>query len=158
MIEILLNNEIDFPIPATLEKSVRAIMEDHGFTDGEVSLAVVDDPTIHTLNREHLQHDYATDVLSFVLDRSESAIDGEVIVSCDTATENAAEYGWGAQDELLLYFIHGCLHLVGYDDHNDEDRAAMRAGEAKYLALVGIEPPKNHEQRVMAHAAEDPPE
>lgn len=158
MIEVLLNNDIEFPIPAMLEQSIRAIMADHGYSDGEVSLAIVDDPTIHTLNREHLQHDYATDVLSFVLDRSDTSIDGEVIVSCDTATKNAPEYGWTAQDELLLYFIHGCLHLVGYDDHNDEDRATMRVGEAKYLALAGIAPPQDHEQRLMAHAGEDPPE
>ena len=158
MIEVLLNNDIEFPIPASLEQSVRAIMADHGFTDGEISLAIVDDPTIHTLNREHLQHDYATDVLSFVLDRSDTSIDGEVIVSCDTASNNAPEYEWTPQDELLLYFIHGCLHLVGYDDHNDKDRAAMRAGEAKYLALAGVDPPEAHAQRVMAHSGEDPPE
>lgn len=158
MIEVLLNNDIEFPVPTKLEQSVRAIMEDHGFTDGEVSLAIVDDPTIHTLNREHLQHDYATDVLSFVLERTESSIDGEVIVSCDTATKNAPEYGWGPQEELLLYFIHGCLHLVGYDDHNDEDRAAMRSGEAKYLAFADVDPAEAHAQRVMAHAGEDPPE
>jgi len=150
MIEILLNNDIEFPIPESLEPIVKAIMEDHGFNEGEVSLAIVDDPTMHQLNREHLQHDYPTDVLSFVLESAKPMLDGEVIVSCDTAQKVAPEYSWSAQNELLLYFIHGSLHLVGYDDHNDEDRAAMRAKEAEYLVAAGIEPPDDHTKRVLA--------
>ena len=150
MIEVLLNNDIAFPVPASLEPTVRAIMEDHGFHEGEVSLAIVDDPTMHQLNREPLQHDYPTDVLSFVLESAKPMLDGEVIVSCDTAQKVAPEYRWSAQNELLLYFIHGSLHLVGYDDHNDEDRAAMRATEAKYLVAAGVEPPHDHTKRVLA--------
>ena len=149
MTEVLLNNEIDFPLPTSLEKVIHAILQDHGITEGEVSLAIVDDPTIHQLNRDHLQHDYATDVLSFVLDKSDNELDGEVIVSCDTATKVATEYGWSAQHELLLYFIHGCLHLVGYDDHCDEDRLAMRNAEVKYLSVAGVDAPAGHADRVL---------
>lgn len=151
MIEVLLNNDIEFPVPESLEPTVRAIMEDHGFYEGEVSLVIVDDPTMHQLNREHLEHDYPTDVLSFVLESAKPMLDGEVIVSCDTAQKVAPEYGWSAQEELLLYFIHGSLHLVGFDDHNDADRAAMRAAETKYLKRAGVEPPDDHTQRVLAN-------
>ncbi len=91
-------------------------------------------------------------------------MDGEVIVSFDTAAKVAPEFGWSTQEELLLYVIHGCLHLVGYDDHNDEDRAAMRVGEAKYLAKAGIECPESRlghtatPQPASARAEEDAPE
>ena len=124
-----------------LRAAAGAILADAAYREGELSIAVVDDPTIHDLNRRHLQHDYPTDVLSFVLEEGPGRLSGEVIVSADTATLNAAEYGWPAADELLLYVIHGVLHLVGYRDKADDEVAAMRAAETKYLRRVGVEPP-----------------
>ena len=63
------------------------------------------------------------------------------IVSADTAVEYALDYGWPAEDELLLYVIHGTLHLAGHRDKADDEVVAMRDAEAKYLRLAGIEPP-----------------
>jgi probable rRNA maturation factor len=60
-----------------------------------------------------------------------------VIVSADTASRRAAEFGWQMQDELLLYVIHGTLHLTGFDDKTDSDRAVMRAKEEQYLRSLG---------------------
>lgn len=124
--------------PAQFEQVTAQILEDAGFTDGTLSIAVVDDPTIHALNVKFLEHDYPTDVLSFALEQRDHYLDGEVIVSADTASANAADYGWPAKHELLLYVIHGTLHLVGYRDKSDSETAAMRAAEAKYLAAAGI--------------------
>lgn len=118
-----------------------AIATDAGYTAGALSLAVVDDPTIHELNRRHLAHDYPTDVLSFPLLDDPPRLEGEVIVSADTARANAAEYGWPAEDELLLYVVHGVLHLVGHRDKSDHETAAMRAAEARYLRGAGATPP-----------------
>ena len=118
-----------------------AILADAGYFEGELSIAVVDDPTIHELNIRHLQHDYPTDVLSFALLDEPPRLEGEVIVSADTAVEYALDYGWPAEDELLLYVIHGTLHLAGHRDKADDEVAAMRAAEAKYLRLAGVEPP-----------------
>ena len=139
MMEIFLHNKVDFGLSEIgLKNVVGRILADHGIHHGEVSLAVVDDPTMHELNRRHLQHDYPTDVLSFVLAREDDVLDGEVIVSADTATNTAAEHGWSAEAELMLYFVHGCLHLVGYDDRSDEDRLTMRKKELHYLSLSEI--------------------
>ena len=55
------------------------------------------------------------------------------------ATERAADYGWPPEDELLLYVVHGALHLVGYDDHSPEDAPIMHAKEREYLQLVGVD-------------------
>ena len=144
MIEVSLHNETDFEVSRErLESVVRKIAVDHGYQMGEVSLAIVDDPTIHRLNREHLQHDYPTDVLSFLWE-SHERLEGEVIVSADTATANAAEYHWPPQDEVLLYIIHGTLHLVGYDDHSPGDRETMRNREADYLRWSGVNLPTTH--------------
>ncbi len=124
-----------------IRRVAAAILADAGYREGDLSVAVVDDPTIHELNVRHLQHDYPTDVLSFALTDEPPRLDGEVIVSADTAVENARDYGWPAEDELLLYVIHGVLHLAGHRDKADDEVAAMRAAEARYLRLAGVEPP-----------------
>jgi probable rRNA maturation factor len=142
VIEIAIANEqTTHPVDeATLTSAARVILEEEGIRSAAVSIAVVDDPTIHELNRRYLQHDYATDTLSFLLERDGDHLEGEVIVSADTAAESAARYGWNTGDELLLYVIHATLHLVGYDDGTDEDRTRMRQQERRYLARYGLQP------------------
>ena len=148
MIDVQLNNEMGYACDEhAIKKVVREILIDHGYSQAEISLVIVDDPTIHKLNRTHLQHDYPTDVLSFVFDRAREKLDGEVIVSSDTATSTATQYGWSAEEELTLYFIHGTLHLVGYDDHDDEKRQTMRRSEEIYLKKLGIQAPEGHATR-----------
>ncbi|MEX2111701.1 MAG: rRNA maturation RNase YbeY [Pirellulales bacterium] len=124
-----------------MHQAAEAILRDAGVSDARLSLAVVDDPTIHQLNRRFLDHDFPTDVLSFLLEREGDRLEGEVIVSADTAARAAAEYAWPADDELLLYVIHGTLHLVGHDDASPDERAAMREQERRYLVQFGLEPP-----------------
>jgi len=149
MIEVQINNETEFELPTeSLRTVVQAITIDHGFSQGEISLAVIDDPSMHRLNRQHLQHDYPTDVLSFVFE-AEDTLEGEVIVSADTAKRVAIEYEWLAESELLLYFIHGTLHLVGHDDHEDDARQIMRDKESHYLKSIGIQPPQGHADRTL---------
>jgi probable rRNA maturation factor len=123
--------------------AVRAVVEEAGFTLGEISIAVVDNTVIHELNRKYLRHDDATDVLSFVFEREATDLAGEVIVSAEMAITRGQELGWAPEDELLLYVIHGVLHLVGLDDQAADDRARMRAAERRYLALFGLQPPND---------------
>ncbi len=122
-------------------QAIEKIIDDSEFDDVSVSLAIVDDPTIAIINKKYLDHDYPTDVLSFPLERDfeSKTLAGEVIVSADTALENAAEYDWPFEHELLLYVVHGTLHLVGFDDKTDEKRQEMRAAETKILAEFSIE-------------------
>jgi probable rRNA maturation factor len=119
--------------------AVAAVLEEEGLADAAINIALVDDPTIHDLNRRFLNHDEPTDVLSFVLDDADG-LEGDVIVSVETAIRSAAHYHWPAADELLLYVIHGTLHLVGYDDLDPVSRAEMRSREQHYLAALGLQP------------------
>jgi probable rRNA maturation factor len=125
---------------ARLKPAVERILANAGIRSAEISIAIVDDARMHALNREYLAHDYPTDVLSFVLEQNEEnrSLDGEIIVSADYAAREAARYGWTADDELLLYVIHGALHLVGHDDQTTEGRQAMREVEAEHLAGFGL--------------------
>jgi len=124
--------------PARLVAAIEKVALDYGYQSGEVSVILVDDPTIHAINRNHLQHDYPTDVISFLFTGEEGVLEGELIVSTDTALREALAGGWGAVDEVLLYVIHGTLHLVGLDDQDAVSRQQMRQEEAKYLAYLQI--------------------
>lgn len=128
----------------------RRILRDGGVRGGSLSIAVVDDDAIHRLNREFLNHDYPTDVLSFTLDEDPSGFEGEIVVSAETAIRNAANYGWSTENELNLYIIHGALHLAGYRDKMEADQAEMREAESKYLRLLGIERPPCPDESIAA--------
>jgi probable rRNA maturation factor len=130
-----------------LRRAVKAILQDAGIASGEVSIAVVDDARMHELNRRYLEHDYPTDVLSFVLARDGDRLDGQIVVSAEYAARESVRYGWSADDELLLYTIHGALHLVGYDDLDSEAKSLMRQQECAYLAQFGLAPRYDDDQQ-----------
>ena len=121
-----------------IRAAVARVLAQAGRAEASLSIAIVDDAAIQPLNARYLGHDYATDVLSFRLE--EQPLEGEVIVSAQTAAAVAREHGWAAENELLLYIVHGALHLVGYDDATAEQQAGMRAEERSVLLSIGIEP------------------
>jgi probable rRNA maturation factor len=136
------NQQATLKIPQRrLVAAVRRVLAEATIATAQISLAIVDDPTIRDLNREFLDHDDATDVLSFLLERQAGSLEGEIIVSAQTAASAAPHYGWSAAEELLLYVIHGALHLVGYDDHSAAERAEMRARERAHLEHWGSSSP-----------------
>jgi probable rRNA maturation factor len=156
-----------------LEFVARAVLEAEQVAGAELSVAVVDNPAIRALNRQYLGHDYDTDVLSFLLDceppdGEEAAqiprgrgkrIEGEVIVSAEMAVHSAGNFSWSARQELLLYIIHGILHLTGYDDLSNSERQVMRAREDDMLRLCGLPPADRtgSAERLPIHAREEPP-
>jgi probable rRNA maturation factor len=119
--------------------AVHAVVQDAGIAEAQIGVAIVDDAAIAKLHDEFLGDPEPTDVLSFVLERSERSLEGEVVVSADTARAFAPRYGCTAEEELLLYVIHGTLHLVGYDDTTPRKRAVMRKREQKYLKRLLID-------------------
>lgn len=142
MIEVAVSNEQSrWPVDAArLRAAVAAALRGEGVERAAISVAIVDDPAIHELNRRYLQHDYATDVLSFTLDSGPEGLEGEIVASADTAAAAASRYGWTPADELLLYVVHGALHLAGHDDDDDDARETMRGREAECLKQFGLEP------------------
>lgn len=121
---------------AALAALIRRVAGGEGFEIRSLGVVLADGATVHRLNREFLGHDYPTDVLSFSLDEdaaAEGIVDGEVYVDLDTAAERAPEFGTTFEDEARRYVVHGLLHLMGYDDDGDAERAAMREREDHYL-------------------------
>ena len=140
LIEINASDQPHKPDRARLKKAVRLILQDAGIKSAEISIAIVTDEKMHELNRQYLQHDYPTDVLSFLLDHDEdsNSVEGQIIASSDYAAREAVNYGWATDDELLLYIIHAALHLTGHDDTTPAAQATMREAEARYLKLFGL--------------------
>jgi probable rRNA maturation factor len=142
-----------------LENAARQVAAAYGFRQGEISIAVVDDPSIHQLNQEYLGHDYPTDCISFLFEADDDRLEGEVVISADTAWRQAEKGGWPAEHELLLYLVHGMLHLCGLDDRTTELANQMRAAEQAMLRSLGIEPPGALEALDAPPAdAHDPPQ
>jgi len=123
---------------ALIRQAIENILHEEEIDAAQISVALVDDPTIRRLHKDYLDDDTPTDVMSFVLEDGEDGLEGEVIASADTARARAPEYAWPPENELLLYVIHGTLHLVGYDDTNSETRPEMRRQESSHLAKLGI--------------------
>lgn len=124
---------------ARMREAARAVLTGEGVADAEISLAFVDNSTIHALNRRYLQHDEPTDVLSFPLSEPNSRrLSGELVIGAEVAQSQAAARGHDLQAELVLYVIHGLLHLCGGDDHDEAGAAAMRERERRYLRELGL--------------------
>ena len=138
--EISLSNEqsAHYVNEGQLIAATHNVLAESKFASAAISLAIVDDRTMHELNRQYLNHDYPTDVLSFVLEERTEHLEGEVIISADTAALEAREANWSADSEQLLYVIHGMLHLVGYRDKSPSEAAQMRAAEQKHLRRFGL--------------------
>ena len=120
----------------------RRVLEAEGTSRAEVSVAIVDDPTIHAVNRDHLDHDWPTDVISFILSEgADDGLAGELVVSFETAARMAERDGVEVWTELVLYVIHGLLHLCGHDDLTEDGAAAMRRREGQLLAREGLAHP-----------------
>jgi len=112
---------------------------------GHISLVLTDDAEIHRINREFLGHDYPTDVITFTLsdeptDHADQPVrlEGELIISLDTAERVATRQGWSLDAETVLYVVHGTLHLCGYDDLSDETRPVMRIREREILSRLNL--------------------
>ena len=139
-VEVLVDPQVD-PVadPNLIAGAVVATANYRRFDQGEVGVRVCSDETIREINLRHLQHDYPTDVISFGYVCDCPSINGEIIVSVDTARRRSAELGWNTKDELLLYVVHGILHLTGMNDVEVDDRLRMRQAEKKVMTKLGID-------------------
>ena len=101
---------------------------------GDISIIFCSDNYILDVNQQYLQHDYFTDIITFDYCEGDR-LSGDLFISVDSVRENAVEYGTEFDDELNRVIVHGILHLIGYDDHSEDDIAEMRTKENYYLSL-----------------------
>jgi probable rRNA maturation factor len=140
MLRISIANPYEYPLDfQRLKDAARTVLEGEGVRACKVTLAFVDNPHIHRLNKQFLQHDEPTDVLTFpYTEPGAKSLEGEVVIGYEVAQEYAADRGHDLNLELTLYVIHACLHLCGYDDTDDDCVVEIRAKERAYLAQLGL--------------------
>ena len=132
-------NTIDVDMPALPQREtsawVRAVAESYGKRVGEVAYVFCNDEKILEVNRQFLQHDYFSDIITFDYTEGQR-IGGDLFISLDTVRSNAELFGRPYDEELHRVVIHGILHLCGINDKGPGERELMEAAENKALALL----------------------
>jgi probable rRNA maturation factor len=103
-------------------------------------VSVVSDERMIALNQRHRGEPATTDVLAFEHSRAPEALEADIVVCGDVAERRAAQLGHRAEQELLLYALHGVLHCAGFDDRDEGRSAAMHAEEDRILCAIGVGP------------------
>ena len=120
-----------------VERWIRAVAAQYGFSVGDLNYIFCDDEKILSVNREFLQHDYYTDIITF--DYSTRArVNGDIYISLDTVASNAEQVGATFEQELHRIIIHGLLHLTGQADKTPETKAQMTAKEEDALSKITL--------------------
>lgn len=129
-------------IKATAQRLLEAVDE----RTSSLSVTLVNDEAIRTLNAEHRGKDAATDVLSFPLEgpsmwakvRQPEHMIGDVVISIDTARRQAADYDATLQDEVYRLLVHGLLHVMGHDHEEATERRIMESEEQRLAKTIGM--------------------
>lgn len=129
----------DTELPAINQEAVsgwvRQVAENHGKKAGDISYIFCSDEKILEVNRQYLQHDYYTDIITFDY-TSGNKISGDLFISLDTVRTNAEKFQTGYNEELHRTIIHGILHLCGINDKGPGEREIMEAHENQALAIL----------------------
>ena len=129
-----------------LRKIAQKILSVSGFPEAELSILILDNAGIQQINRDYLQRDRPTNVISFAMQEGEGSglqplLLGDVVISAERAAEDAAEAGVPFEHELVFLLLHGVLHLLGYDHERgtEQQAQAMEAREREVFSLLSHE-------------------
>jgi len=123
--------------PDLVKSAVNEVFSGEAVTIGSISVLFISDDEIIEVNKKYLDHNIATDVITFPLGDKTEPVEGEIYISIDTTRRNSAEFGVTHKSELLRVAIHGALHLAGYDDSTSLLRSKMKDKEDYYLNMAG---------------------
>ena len=133
--------DVDMPSiePQKAKAWIEAVAQGYGKRVGELYYYFCSDEKLLEINRERLGHDFYTDIVTFPLTDCETVLSSEFCISLDRIKENAMTFGRTYENELHRVIIHGVLHLIGFDDHTEEDEKEMRAKEEEALKMRNVE-------------------
>ena len=118
-----------------IKKWLKQIIENKGYKLGTLSYILCDDDYLLEINKQYLQHEFYTDIITF--DYVENGvINGDIFISVDRVKENASLFGVSEREELMRVFAHGVLHLSGLKDATSEEASQMRKAENESLELL----------------------
>lgn len=138
MIEFLYENEFGIPDEEQYRSWVERIVLSEKKRLGDISYTFCDDDFLDKLNREYLNHEDLTDIISFD-NTVGNIISGDIFISTQRVLENSNKFDVEFKEELLRVMAHGVLHLIGFDDHNVEDVKLMRLKEEEKIKMFHVE-------------------
>ncbi len=130
--DFLLNNE------AVYEQWIDAVVESEEKVPGEINYIFCDDAYLHKINREYLNHDTLTDIISFDYTIGD-LISGDIFISIERVRDNAKEFDVSFLEELLRVMSHGVLHYCGYKDKSEPEQKIMREKENEKILMFHVE-------------------
>jgi probable rRNA maturation factor len=116
--------------------AVKHLLSDYKVTDCEINIVYLDDKNIKPINKQYLNHNRPTDVISFTIETS--PLTGEIYMGVETAKKQSMDYKVSFTNEILRLAVHGCLHILGYDDSTEDLRHEMHLLEDKYINILNI--------------------
>ncbi len=118
-----------------LRKWILGTIRQEGYSCGDLTFILCSDAYLLDMNIKYLNHNTLTDVITFDNSETEGLIEGDIFISIERVAENAKLFNVSTENELHRVFIHGVLHLLGYEDKGEENKARMTLKEDQYLAL-----------------------
>lgn len=123
IVEVSVGEGVESPAaPERIEAAVRHVLRAEGVEEAEISLALLDDAAIASMNEEYLEHEGPTDVITFAMHEGDEPPLGDIYVGVPQAIRQAAEFGATAEEEVLRLAVHGALHVLGYEHPEGEER------------------------------------
>jgi len=120
-----------------IKNLTRTVLSGEGILQAEINIIFVDDDYITRLNKEYLNKNNTTDVISFNLtDNNGSGLEGEIYANIDQITRQADDFHVSQEEEIFRIVIHGLLHLMGFDDQTSVQKQIMTKKEDQYIKLL----------------------
>jgi probable rRNA maturation factor len=141
MVEIA-NLQKHYEINKSKIRKVVKVVLNKEVKSAKLSIAFVDNEEIKRLNERFLGSNEVTDVIAFPLSNKEDILSGEIVISVETAVEVANRKKSNVEGEIILYLVHGILHLLGYNDNNKKNATIMHEKESEILAFLGYNVPE----------------
>jgi len=131
------NEEVDFTLPHrnSIKLWIMQVVKSCGYQVKDINLIFCSESKILSINKQFLNHDYYTDIISFPYNSGQN-ISGDIFISIPTVEHNAKKFGQSFNDELNRVIVHGVLHLVGFNDKNQEERRLMSEKEDYWLDIL----------------------
>lgn len=131
------SEDIDFKVvnPLKTKKWIKNTSFSEGYEVSQLNYIFCSDEYLLEINKQYLDHDYFTDIITFDNSEEDKQLEGDIYISVDRVRDNAATFHTDFDSEMRRVLIHGLLHLVGYEDSSEALKTAMRAKEDEYLRL-----------------------
>jgi len=131
------SEDIDFKVvnPIKTKKWIKNTSFSEGYEVSQLNYIFCSDEYLLEINKQYLDHDYFTDIITFDNSEEDKQLEGDIYISVDRVRDNAETFHTDFDSEMRRVLIHGLLHLVGYEDSSEALKTAMRAKEDEYLRL-----------------------